>query len=168
MKSSQRIMDTNIIAEQLLEDVKLSPSDSARLALETIELLGKMAQRLTRSALISLLRQTIREGVVAVQAATRTVSLGRAAWASVEARKNLRPASRRDLRHFVRRILRVEGVANLPLRAMTTARCKSILQAAFGASPSSYVKGRAIMHGIFTLAYGRNGAMQIPCKDRSA
>ena len=36
-----------------------------------------------------------------MKAAEHTVSLSVAAWASVEARKDLRPTTRRDLRHWV-------------------------------------------------------------------
>ncbi len=79
-----------------------------------------------------------------------TVSLSEAAWASVEARADLRPTTRRDLRHFVRRILRVEGAADMPLRSISTADCKRILAAAFGASPGSYRKGRVILSSVFS------------------
>ena len=144
-------MNNNKIAKELLEGVNLSASDLARLALETIESLGDLAQGLNRVELITLLRNTLREGVSAMKAAAHTVSLEEAAWASVEARRDLRPTSRRDLRHFVRRLLKVPGAAVLPLRAITPTQCKKILTEAFGASPSSFVKGRAILHSIFSF-----------------
>ncbi|MBQ3217400.1 MAG: site-specific integrase [Akkermansia sp.] len=143
-------MKSNHIAKQLLKGVSLSQSDLARLALEAIESLGDLAEGLDRIELITLLRNTLREGVSAMKAAAHTVSLEEAAWASVEARRDLRPTSRRDLRHFVRRLLKVPGAAVLPLRAITPTQCKKILTEAFGASPSSFVKGRAILHSIFT------------------
>lgn len=46
-------MKTNQIAKQLLKEVQLTPTDLARLALETIESLGDMAQNLPRLELIS-------------------------------------------------------------------------------------------------------------------
>lgn len=150
MKIPYTAMKNNYIAKQLLEEVSLTQSDVARLALEAIESLGELAQGLSRMDLIMLLRGTLREGVAAMKAATRTVTLETAAWASVEARRGLRATSRRDLRHFVRRILRVEGAAAMPLRSVTTAQCKNILSSAFGNSASSYLKGRAILHSIFT------------------
>lgn len=143
-------MKSNHIAKQLLKGVRLSQSDLARLALEAIESLGDLAQRLDRVELITLLRNTLRKGVSAMKAAAHTVSLEKAAWASVEARQDLRPTSRRDLRHFVRRLLKVPGAAALPLRAITTTQCKKILADAFSTSPSSFVKGRAILHSIFS------------------
>lgn len=145
-------MKKQYLANELLKDANLKPDDSARLTLEAIETLGDLAKGLNRLELITLLRNTLREGAAAMKAAVRTVSLETAAWASVEARRARRPATRRDLRHFVRRILRVDGAAALPLRSITTAQCKRILAAAFGTSPSSYTKGRAILHSIF--AYG--------------
>ena len=143
-------MNNNKIAKELLEGVNLSASDLARLALETIESLGDLAQGLNRMELITLLRNTLREGISVMKAAAHTVSLEEAAWASVNARQELRPTSRRDLHHFVRRILKVEGAATMPLRAITSAQCKKILAGAFGGSTSSFVKGRAILHSIFT------------------
>ena len=146
------IMTTYFIAQQLLKGYHLSLSDLARLALEAIESLGDIARGLNREELILLLRNTIRSGAAAVKSASHTESLATAAWTSVEARCDLRPTSKRDLRHYVRRILRVPGVASLPLRSITTAQCKMILTQAFGASASSFVKGRAVLHSIF--AYG--------------
>ncbi len=143
-------MNNNKIAKELLKGVNLSVSDLARLALETIESLGDLARGLNRMELITLLRNTLREGVSVMKAAAHTVSLEEAAWASVNVRQELRPTSRRDLRHFVRRILKVEGAARMPLRAITSAQCKKILTEAFEGSTSSFVKGRAILHSIFT------------------
>lgn len=144
-------MKSNHIAKQLLKGVSLSQSDLARLALETIEALGDLARGLDRVELITLLRNTLREGVTAMKAAAHTVSLEEAAWASVEARQDLRPTSRRDLRHFVRRLLRVPGAASLPLRSINSSQCNRMLTEAFGSSPSSFVKGRAILHSIFSF-----------------
>lgn len=140
------------LAHGLLKDVALEVEDAARLALEAVEGLRERARGLPRGELLLLLRRVIRAGAEAVLAAEQTVSLEVAAWASVEARGDLRPTSLRDLRHFVRRILRVEGAAQLPLRSMSSAQCRRILEEAFGGSRSSLVKGRVILHSIF--AYG--------------
>ncbi len=144
-------MKSKLIAKHLLKEVSLSQSDIARLILEAIESLGDLSKGLGRIELITLLRNTLREGVSVMKAAAHTVSLEEAAWASVEARQGLRPTSRRDLRHFVRRLLKVPGAASLPLRAITAFQCKKILTEAFGSSPSSFVKGRAILHSIFSF-----------------
>lgn len=137
-------MKQNLIAKSLLAGSGISVTDAARLTLEAIEDLGELATRVSRPELVTLLRRVIQAGVAAVKAAEHTVSLSVAAWASVEARKDLRPTMRRDLRHFVRRILRVEGAADMPLRSMSTADCKRILAAAFGASPGSWRWATAI------------------------
>ena len=143
-------MKDNHIAHKLLAGTAISETDAARLTLESIEALGDLATGLSHTDLMTLLRRVIQAGVAAVKAAEHTVSLSVAAWASVEARKDLRPTTRRDLRHFARRILRVEGAAELPLRGIRTSHCRRILQAAFGNSESSYLKGRAILHSIFS------------------
>lgn len=140
------------LAKGVLGDLPLCVCDAARLVQESVEELGQRVQGLSRAELMQLLRRAMRLGAEELLRSEHTVSLEAAAWASVEARESLRPSSRRDLRHFVRRILRVEGAADLPLRRMTTAQCRRILEAAFGRSRSSYVKGRVILHGIF--AYG--------------
>ncbi len=144
-------MKQNLIAKSLLAGTGVSENDAARLTLEAIETLGELATGASRPELLTLLRRVIQAGVAAVKAAEHTVSLSEAAWASVEARKNLRATTRRDLRHFVRRLLRVEGAADMPLRSMSTADCKRILSTAFGTSPSSYKKGRAILSSIFSF-----------------
>lgn len=97
-------------------------------------------------------RRVIEAGAKALEQLERTESFERVAWASVEARAARRPTTTRDLRYYVRKMLKVEGVAQLPLRAMTTAQCRRILDEAFGHSAHSYRKGRAILHSIF--AYG--------------
>lgn len=143
-------MKKSHIAQALLSGTGVTGVDAARLTLEALEALGALVSGLSHSELMSRLRQVVREGVAAVRASERTVTLQEAAWASVEARQNLRSTTRRDLRHFVRRILRVEGAAELPLRSMKILDCKRILTSAFGNSLSSYKKGRVILSSIFS------------------
>ena len=47
---------------------------------------------------------------------------------------------------------RVEGIAQRPLRAMSTKECRELLEQAFGSSNHSFNNGRTILHSIF--AYG--------------
>lgn len=90
-------MKTNRIAKQLLKDTQLPPVGLARLALETIELLGDMAQNRPRLELISILRRTLQEGVAALKAATQTVPLAppHALWRTPPGRSE--PAERTRL-----------------------------------------------------------------------
>ncbi len=136
-------------AQNIIKDLPLNMNDIARLTLETTEELGELALGRERTELILLLRRVIRAGVAAVQAEEQTVSFEEAAWASVEAREGRRATTLRDLRHFVRRMLRVENVAARPLRAMNTRECRDLLEQAFGSSNHSFNKGRAILHSIF-------------------
>lgn len=132
-----------------LPHLPLVAGDAVRLVLECTEALGERVQGLGRTELLQLLRRTFREGAAAVQTAEQTVSFEHAAQESIAARRDRRPTTCRDLRHYVRRMLRVEGVGNRPLRAMGTGECRRLLQAAFGNSKHSYRKGRAILHSIF-------------------
>lgn len=141
----------NIIAGNLLKDTNLTLCDATRLILEAIEKLEVSTHKIPREKLIGMLRDMIQKGVFAVKATTHTVTLETAIWSSIEARENLRPTSKRDLRHFARRILRVRGAAELPLRVITSAQCKKILSEAFGTSQSSYAKGRVILHSVFSF-----------------
>ncbi len=140
-------------AKDIIRDLPLDMKDAARLVLEATEELGERGAVLTRLEMLHLLRRVIREGAAAVRSEKHTVSFEQTAWASVEARADRRATTRRDLRHFVRRMLRVEGVAVRPLRAMSTRECRELLEKAFGNSAHSFNKGRAILHSIF--AYGQ-------------
>ncbi len=143
-------MKQNKLAKALLDSSNLSPSDTARLALEAMEALGELTSGKGREEIMMLLRRVIKQGVKEVIQAEQTVSFEEAAWASVEARNALRPTSRRDLRNYVRRMLRVENIAKQPLRSMSTSLCRCLLSKAFNSSTNSYKKGRAILSSIFT------------------
>lgn len=145
-------------ATELLRETHLSPADAARLILEGVEMIGNKAQQLQRRELIVLIRSMIQEGWQALQARENTVSFESAAWQSVSARSGRRPTTRRDLRHYVRRMLRVDGIKDRPLRDMSTRECRELLQTAFGSSASSYKKGRAILHSIFAFGIRREWA----------
>lgn len=143
---------TSTLTKQLAA-AGLSTTDAQRLVLEMLETLGTNDLPTERTALLQRLRSVVSEGVNALHRREQTVSLETAAWRSVEVRQEyLRPASLADLRHFMRRLLRVEGAADRPLRAMGVQECRSLLERAFGNSPSSYKKGRAVLHSVF--AYG--------------
>jgi len=56
----------------------------------------------------------------------------------------------------------VQGAEDMPLRSMSTADCKRILAAAFGASPSSYRKGRVILSSVFSYGIRQEWADSNP------
>lgn len=136
-------------AQELLEETPLNVIDTARLVLEAVEQMGELAEGLGRRELLQELRRVVSEGVKAVQRAEQSVTLEEAARESIAARAGRRPVTQRDLRYYVQRMLRVEGVATRPLRAMSTQECRALLGAAFPHSAHSYRKGRAILHSIF-------------------
>lgn len=135
---------------KLLKNLPLGEEDAARLILEFTEELGERAEGLERTELIKLLRRGIRAGAYAIEQEENTVNFEEAARASIEDRKERRATTVRDLRYYVGRMLRVEGLCTRPLRAITTQECRRILQQAFGSSVHSYRKGRAILHSIFS------------------
>lgn len=137
-------------ATTLLRGHSLTVNDAARLALEITEALGTEAENLPRTELLQLMRHVAAEGIKAVKARRNTVSFEAAAQFSLEARQGRRPTTVRDLRHFIGRMLKVEGIPHLPLRGMNATVCRRILQTAFGTSPSSYRKGRVILSSIFS------------------
>ncbi len=132
------------------DGLPLSGEDAKRLVLDAVERLG--ADGRGRSETIRLVKRVVELGVAAVAAEEATESFERAAWASVEARQGRRASTVRDLRHYVRRMLKEPGIGSRPLRAMTTKECRALLHKAFGQSVHSYRKARAILHSIF--AYG--------------
>ncbi len=138
--------------EKRMKSSILKRKDAARLMQELTERLEEQLGVCDQKTLIARIRRVIEAGVQAVAQAEHTVSLREAAEASIRARAGRRPCTLRDLRHFVRRILRVEGVGERSLRAMSTRECRDILTQAFSGSRHSYTKGRAILHSIF--AYG--------------
>lgn len=149
-------------AKDIIKGLPLNMNDIARLTLEATEELGESAQGLTRLELLHLLRRVIRAGVAAVLAEEHTVCFEQAAWESVAARTARRATTLRDLRHFVRRMLRVEGVAARPLRAMSTRECRELLENAFGGSNHSFNKARAILHSIFAHGQRREWCGENP------
>lgn len=146
-------MEKHQLADELLQNSVLNAVDAARLVLEMQDALGRRARRRSRSTLMQLMRRVIRTGTEALANEEHTVSLKKAAWARVENRAPyLRPISLRDMRYYVRRLLRVEGAEKLLLRRMNTADCRRLLHTAFANNQSGYAKARAILHSIF--AYG--------------
>lgn len=141
------MMNADTIAGELLEGTGLSVVDLARLALETMEELGGRKRRVG----LQRLREVMRAGVQAVKDAERTVSFRKAAEQSIEERRDLRPTSLRDIRHYVRRFLKDERFASRPLRAVSMRECRELLQREFGHSPSSFVKARAILSSVFSF-----------------
>ena len=140
-------------AKQLIDELPLNINDIARLTLETTEQLGRRVTGLSRHDMLQLLRRVISAGIKVIESEEHTVFFEEAVQQSLTARADRRPTTLRDLRHFTRRMLRVEGISTLPLRAMNTAICRKILETAFGSSAHSFRKGRAILHSIF--AYGK-------------
>lgn len=136
----------------LLGEHHITPTDAVRLVLEALEALPPTTGRKSphRCELLMQLRRLIYLGSQALRTEQATVSFAHAAAHSIESRSHRRPTTRRDLRHFVQRMLRGNpGLAMRPLRSISTQECRRILEQSFDRSPHSYRKGRAILHSIF-------------------
>ncbi len=142
--------------KELLQGLPLRGSDAARLVLEAMEEMPELRPAAARGkdALMQALRRVLRKGIAAVRAQEKTVTFARAAEESLKRREaaGRRATTLRDLRHFMRRLLRVQGLAERPLCSMGTAECRRVLETAFAGSAHSFRKGRAVLHSIF--AYG--------------
>ncbi len=140
----------------LLQGLPLRGSDAARLVLEAVEEMPELRLPAAQGKveLMQALRRVLREGIATVRAQEKTVSFAHAAEESLKRREAVgrRATTLRDLRHFIRRLLRVKGLANRPLRSMGSAECRHVLETAFSGSAHSFRKGRAVLHSIF--AYG--------------
>ncbi len=133
----------------------LGSRDAARLVLEAVEEMPELRQVAAKGkdALMSALRRVLRAGIASVRDQEKTVAFAQAAEESLMRRAGRRPTTRRDLRHFVNRLLRVPGFGERPLRSIGTAECRRALEMAFAGSVHSFRKGRAILHSIFV--YGQ-------------
>ncbi len=143
--------------QHLLSGLPLDGCDAARLVLEAVEEMPELrvAAGQGREMLMQALRRVLRAGIGTVREQEHTVSFRAAAEESLARRERAgrRPTTLRDLRHFVRRLLRVPGLAERPLRGLGVQECRHALETAFAGSQHSYRKGRVILHSIF--AYGQ-------------
>ncbi len=140
----------------LLKKVPLDELDAVRLILETMEEMPELKNdaSMGRVPLMQALRRVLREGVASVRTQDKTVCFRQAAEESLERRVSAgrRATTLRDLRYYIRKLLRVPGLAERPLRAICCEECQRVLESAFAGSVHSFRKGRAILHSIF--AYG--------------
>lgn len=149
-------------AKTLLKNLPIDENDSARLLLEALETHGLTDLPQDRESMLRLLRKIIREGVDTVRRSTATVTFATAADLSLQARASRRSVTRRDLRYYIHRLLRIEGLGTRPLRAITTSECREVLARAFGHSVHSYRKARAILHSIFAFGLRHDWCSENP------
>ncbi len=149
-----------------MRTLPIGKGDAMRLVLEAVEEMPELQTETQRQkgALMQALRRVLREGIAAVRAQEQTVPFARAAEESLRCREKAgrRPTTLRDLRHFIRRLLRVPGAAERPLRAWTSLHCRQALEGAFGESAHSFRKGRAILHSIFAHGLRQQWCSQNP------
>lgn len=140
-------MNSDHIAEIILSPCGVSLVDAARLIREMCDELGILR---SDPECMTRMRRALRAGIKAVQESEHTVSFAEAAYTSIAARKGVRKTTLRDLRYYVRRMLKVGWVAERPLRSMTTRECRRLLEESCNTGKSTYAKGRVILHSIFS------------------
>lgn len=139
------------VIKTMLGDLPLSAVDVIRLFVETLERAG--LEKMPRELILQKYRQMIGAGIRVMQESERTVSFAQAVQYSLDSRSKRRPGTLADLRSYTGRMLRHENWAQKPLRSITTQECRKLLGELFGHSPTTYRKGRSILHSIFS--YGR-------------
>lgn len=135
------------VAKNLLAPYGVSMIDAARIisgACDDLQL-----QPSTQNIMLYL-RRVLKAGIRVVRETENTVTFAEAAYASIDARQDLRATTLRDLRYYVRRMLKSGWVADRPLRSMTTRECRRLLEESCNTGKSTFAKGRVILHSIFS------------------
>ena len=86
------------------------------------------------------------------QDAEPSVTFRSAAEFSMMARAHRRPSTRADLRSYINRMCLYRDMASTPIRLVTIAQCREMLQNCFGHSKHSYRKAQSVLHSIFNHA----------------
>lgn len=141
-------MNTINIAENLLAPCGITLLDAARVIRDVFDEAPELQHAAFGS--LSALKHVLRSGVQVLQEESCTVTFSEAAYASIEARGHLRATTLRDLRYYVRRMLKVGWVADRPLRGMTTRECRRLLEESCNTGKSTFAKARVILHSIFS------------------
>lgn len=147
-----------MIVEKLLEPCGMSVLDAACVIHGFCE--DMRGNGVPAEEVLMQMKRVWEAGLKAIQESEYTVSFAEAAWASLRARESLRATTLRDLRYYVRRMLKVGWVAERPLRAMSTRECRRLLDESCNTGKSTYAKARVILHSIFSY-----GVRQEWCDD---
>ena len=147
----------------LLASLPFSLTDVARLMLELVEGSGGSSVR-KKEALLLHCRRVIALGCEAEHLATQTVSFSKAVAETLRVKADRSALTLRDIRSFTQRMMRdVPDLAARPMRSMTTADCAAVLEKVF-LSPSQRRHARAILSGVFTVAWKKGWCAHNPVR----
>ncbi len=144
-------MTTKISEKELaaLEVLRSTGIDVLEAALVAKEALKSGRGRVKRA------RACIALGEEQLRLREKTVTFAKAVEVALEdrKRKGLRARSIMDFRYLCKRMMKLNpGLAERRMRGISADDCRSVLESAFGDSPSQYKKGRAILSGVFSTA----------------
>ncbi len=153
-----RLDKQNLAAAYLLKDSLLSVVDSARLSLEMVESLGGSCDMLRMRRLIQL-------GAEALRAEEASVSFAEAVEKCLAMKSHRSVRTVQDIRQTMNTLMRCEaGLSERSVRGITSAEWSRILQNAYGHSLSRFVKARANLSGVYTVAFKQGWCAENPVK----
>ncbi len=145
-------------AAYLLQNSELSIVDSARISIELLEALGGCCD-------IHRIRRLIQLGADALQAEDVSVSFAVAVKKCLEVKAHRSVRTVQDIRQTMNALMRCEdGLSERSVRGISSAEWSRILQKAYGHSPSRFVKARANLSGVYTVAYRQGWCAENPVK----
>lgn len=151
-------------ASALLKGTSVSLTDAARLVLEMLEAAGAGGE-LRREDALAHCRRMARLGKEALQRECDTVPFRQAVEETLCAKAHRAERTRADIRYYMRRLMReTPGLADRPLRAMTSGECAAMLERVFPTAPQRR-KARAILSGVFTAMRRRRLCGENPVRD---
>ncbi len=145
-------------ADILLNDCNLCTLDAARLCLELIE-------ALQGDCTINRLRHAIRLGAEALHLEEQSVSFSRAVEFTLQQKSHRSQRTLDDIRQTSSKLMQCEPeLAQRAVRSIRTADWKRVLDKAYGHVPSRYIKARANLSGIYSMAFKQGWCHENPIK----
>lgn len=132
--------------------------DSARLSLELLEAVGGDCD-------ITKIRHLIQLGARALQSAESSAPFSVAVAKCLQVKTHRSVRTLRDIRQTMNTLMRCEeGLAERSIRGIDGAEWSRILHKAYGHSPSRFVKARANLSGVYTVAFKQGWCADNPVR----
>ncbi len=145
-------------AINLLSNKQITLTNAARLSLELIESVGGNVD-------FHHLRYLIQLGAKALREETCTVSFEQAVKTTLEFKKFRSPRTTRDIKQTMKTLMNCEqGLAQRSLRQISASEWQLILNKAYHHSPSRFIKARANLSGVYTIAFKQGWCSENPIK----
>ena len=144
------------LAFALLRKAAISFSDAVRLVLELLEAVQGRAD-------LPYLRRIITAGVLCIQKEDASISFAEAVALTLQVKQERSQRTLQDIRQTSNILMRdFPALEQQAICSLTTQECERMLQASFGHSPSRFIKARANLSGVFTVAYRRGYCQENP------